>query len=90
MPGSTVSVVRLKVTGQPVCACSARAAASSALASERPISPMAGKRAQRGFKAGALVNGAFCRVHDTMASMAVCRLHRLGPRRARMRETSIA
>ena len=29
------------------------------------------------------------RWQDTMASMAVCRLQRLGPRRARMRETSI-
>ena len=46
--------------------------------------------AQAGFETGQ-VGDARTRhsAQVTMASMAVCRLHRLGPRRARMRETSM-
>ena len=54
VPGSTVSCVRLKVTGQPACACSDRAATSSTWASDRRWSapwgcsaPILGKRARR-------------------------------------------
>ena len=60
MPGSTVAVVRLKVTGQPAWACSASAASSSTCASDSgprvPMgagSPMAGNSARsRGSKPG--------------------------------------
>ena len=91
------AAVRLKVTGQPAQACRPRAASSSAWATE--MGPWGRRPRGSPFRetgcAGAARNpGISSMLHvvvgaGTMASIAVCRLHRLGPRSARMRETSM-
>src|SRR5574343_883019 len=97
MPASTVCVVRLKVTGQPAWACRPRAQNSRAWATETDSrwsdgirSPSSGKRSRRrASKPGRSAMATSAPSQRTMAWMAVWRLHRLGPRRARMRETSM-
>ncbi len=96
VPGSTVSVQRAKLTGQPACACKASATRLSACANDRPSVERGqgsswGKRSRR----AASNSGWSSRVSSlgsqrTMASMAVWRVQRLGPRSARMREMSMA
>ena len=96
-PGSVVAVVRAKVTGQPAWACRARAAVCSTCASEMSLSPpsgcstpMAGNRARRrSSKPAILPMARSVSVQVTTASMAMWRLQRLGPRRARVRVTSM-
>src|SRR5574343_1607346 len=97
MPASTVCVVRLKVTGQPAWACRPRAQNSSAWAidtvsrwSDGIRSPSSGKRSRRrASKPDRSAMATSAPSQRTMAWMAVWRLHKLGPRRARMRETSM-
>jgi hypothetical protein len=94
---SVVCAVRLKVTGQPACACRPSAANSSAWAIDTASScpsgrsmSSSGKRSRKRFSKPACVDVALspsCAM--TIASIAVCRLQRLGPRRARIRETSM-
>src|SRR5574343_1662083 len=96
-PVSTVCVVRLKVTGQPAWACRPRAQNSRAWATETVSrwsdgsrSPSSGKGSRRrASKPGRSAMATSAPSQRTMAWMAVWRLHRLGPRRARMRETSM-
>ena len=97
VPVSTVAWVRLKVTWQPAWACRARPAASSTWARDRVLSmpwacrlPMAGKRARSlSSKPAMRVKSASSGVQCTTHSIAVLRLQRLGPRRARVREISM-
>jgi hypothetical protein len=87
-------VVRLKVTGQPAWACSARAAASSTWASERwsrlrlQRTPMAGNSARRRASKPACAHGA-ARALQARWPRWRWRLQRLGPRKARMRVISM-
>ncbi len=97
MPGSRVCVVRLNVTGQPACACNPSAASSSTCAigilSSWPVGCSAlisGKRARkRTSKPEKLPIQCSASLQLTTASIAVWWLQRLGPRNARMRDTSI-
>src|SRR5574343_103655 len=97
MPASTVCVVRLKVTGQPAWACRPRAQNSRAWAIETVSrwsdgirSPSSGKRSRRRVsKPGSSEMATSAPSQVTMAWIAVWRLHKLGPRKARMRETSM-
>ncbi|MPN28735.1 hypothetical protein SDC9_176180 [bioreactor metagenome] len=96
-PASRVAAVRLKVTGHPASACSPRAAASRAWARESCSAwlvdcrePISGKRARkRASNSPRPAREHSASLQVTMASIAVCRLHRLGPRRARIRDTSM-
>src|SRR5574341_2257787 len=96
-PASVVAVVRAKVTGQPAWACSASAAVCSTWASETsPLPPsgcsmpMAGNRARsRASKPAIRAMARSDSAQATTASMAMWRLQRLGPRRARVRDTSM-
>ncbi len=96
-PASVVAVVRANVTGQPAWACSARAAVCSTWASEMSVSPpsgcstpMAGNKARRrSSKPAILPMARSVSLQVTTASMAMWRLQRLGPRRARVRVTSM-
>jgi hypothetical protein len=91
---SRVAVVRLKVTGQPACACRPSAASSSTWARDGVV--VAGRLqrahgreagAQPRFEAG---QGDSRRPRSrTIASTEVWWLQRLGPRKARTRDTSI-
>ena len=97
MPASGVRVVRLNVTGQPAAICMCKVASSMAWAMLKTAPcwvvrnwPKPGNRwRKRCSKSGTLERSHSWPWHWTMASMAVWRVHRLGPRRARMREMSI-
>ena len=94
---STVCVTRVNVTGQPACACRPSAAKARTWATEmspwwpvRRIGPMFGKRARRrASKPGSSHSAHSASLQWTTASIAVLRLHRLGPRKARTRVMSI-
>ena len=96
-PGSGVAIVWPNATGQPAAACRPSATASSAWAIEiGSLCPNGRKGLTSGNRARSRVtnSGTWSRSlsrteQAAMDSMAVWRLHKLGPRRARMRDTSI-